>query len=215
MTAAIVLAAGLSSRMGRFKLILPWGDRTVIGQVVATLEAAGVDAIIVVTGHRPDEVAAALVGTSAHVAHNPNYAAGEMLSSIQAGVRALADRRGLKPPPQADESRLKPAGNALAALLCLGDQPQMLVATVQAVLAAGEADGWDRIIIPSYRMRAGHPILLPNWLWPEILGCTGTLRDVMAAHRERTRFLVVDTPTILADLDRPEDYEAGMPKRET
>ena len=215
MTAAIVLAAGLSSRMGRFKLTLPWGDRTVIGHVVATLEAAGVAEIIVVTGHRADEVAAALADTTAHAVHNPDYAAGEMLSSIQAGLRALQARRGLKPPPQAGESRLKPAGSTPAALLCLGDQPQMQVATVQAVLAAGEADGRDRIIIPSYRMRAGHPILLPNWLWPEILGCTGTLRDVMAAHRDRTRFLVVDTPTILADLDTPEDYEAGTLRRET
>ena len=85
----------------------------------------------------------------------------------------------------------------------------MQAATVQAVLSAGEADGWQQIVIPSYRMRAGHPILLPNWLWPEILDCTGSLRDVMAAHRDRTRFLVVDTPTILADLDTPEDYAAG------
>ena len=138
-----------------------------------------------------------------------------MLSSIQVGLRALAARRGLKPPPQAGESRLKPAENAPAALLCLGDQPQMQTATVQAVLAAGEADGWSQIVIPSYQMRAGHPILLPTWLWSEILTCAGTLRDVMAAHRDPTCFLVVDTPTILADLDTPEDYEAGTPKRET
>jgi molybdenum cofactor cytidylyltransferase len=193
MTVAIVLAAGLSRRMGRFKLILPWGDRTVLGQVVATLEAAGVAEIIVVTGNRADEVAAALVDTTAHAVHNPDYAAGEMLSSIQAGLRAL-------------DSRVD------AALVCLGDQPQMEASTVRAVLTAGAADDWQKIAIPSYRMRAGHPILLPNWLWPEILGCTGTLRDAMAAHRNRTRFLVVDTPTILADLDTPEDYEAGTPK---
>jgi len=215
MTAAIVLAAGLSSRMGCFKLTLPWGNRTVIGRVVATLVAADIDEVIVVTGHRADEVAAALADTAAQVVHNPDYAAGEMLSSIQVGIRVLTHRRGLKPPPQTDESRLKPAGGAPAALLCLGDQPQMLVATVQAVLSAADADGEDRIVIPSHGMHAGHPILLPNWLWPEILGCTGTLRDVMAAHRDRTRFLVVDTPTILADLDTPEDYEAGTPKRET
>ena len=74
MTAAIVLAAGLSRRMGRFKLTLPWGDRTVIGQVVATLEAADVNEIIIVTGHRADEVAAALADTTAHAVHNPDYA---------------------------------------------------------------------------------------------------------------------------------------------
>lgn len=189
MTAAIVLAAGLSRRMGRFKLTLPWGDRTVIGQVVATLEAAGVAAIVAVTGHRADEVVAALAGTTAQIVHNPGYASGEMLSSIQAGLRA------------AEASRE-------AALLCLGDQPQMTLTTVRAVLAAGAEDGGRRIIIPSYRMRAGHPILLPRWVWPEILNCTGTLRDVMNAQRGRTRFLDVDTPTVLADLDTPEDYAA-------
>ena len=214
MTAAIVLAAGLSSRMGRFKLTLPWGVGTVVGQVVATLAAAGVDETIVVTGHRADEVAAALAGTLAHRIHNPDYAAGEMLSSIQTGMRALQTRRELKRPSSrsthraAGENRLKPAASAPGALLCLGDQPQMQAPTVQAVLAAGAADDWQQIIIPSYRNRAGHPILLPNWLWPEILDCTGTLRDVLAAHRDRTHFLVVDTPTILADLDTPDDYAA-------
>jgi molybdenum cofactor cytidylyltransferase len=228
MNAAIVLAAGLSRRMGCFKLTLPWGGRTVIGQVVATLEAAGVGEIIVVTGHRADEVAAALGGTTAHLVHNPDYAAGEMLSSIKIGVRAVAEvrrgldaarddadapaRPGLKPPASrsTDESRLKPAGSECAALLCLGDQPQMQAATVKVVLAAGEADGWQEIVIPSYRMRAGHPILLPCWLWPEIQACASTLRDVMAAQRDRTRFLIVDTPTVLADLDTPEDYTAEV-----
>ena len=229
MTAAIVLAAGLSRRMGRFKLTLPWGDRTVIGQVVATLEAAGIEEIIVVTGHRAVEVLAALADTPAHAVHNPGYAAGEMLSSIQTGLGALQARRGLKPPPSrsthraAGETRLKPAGHAPGVLLCLGDQPQMQAATVQAVLAAGEANGWNQIVIPSYGMRAGHPILLPPWLWPEILACTGTLRDVMAAHRGQTRFLVADTITVLADLDTPEDYatatensslEAGLPVKQ-
>jgi molybdenum cofactor cytidylyltransferase len=87
----------------------------------------------------------------------------------------------------------------------------MMVATVRAVTAAGAESGWEQIVIPSFRMRAGHPILLPRSLWPEILDCTGTLRDVMTAHRHRTRFLVVDTPTVLADLDTPEDYAAGRP----
>ena len=195
MITAIVLAAGLSRRMGRFKLLLPWGVRTVIGQVVAALEEAGVGQIVVVTGNRAGEVAAALAGTPARPVFNPGYETGEMLSSIQAGLRELS---------QASEQR-----RPTAALLCLGDQPHMEAATVRAVLAAGEADGWERIVIPSYRMRAGHPILLPGWLWPEVLGCIGTLRDVMVAHRDRTRYLVVDTPTVLADLDTPEDYAAG------
>lgn len=207
MTAAIVLAAGLSRRMGRFKLTLPWGDRTVIGQIVATL-AAEVGEIIVVTGHRADEVAAALAGTSAHLVHNPNHAAGEMLSSIQVGVRAAEARERLKPPPESDEGRSTTAPPAV--LLCLGDQPQMEGDTVRAVLAAGAETGYHQIVIPSYRRRAGHPILLPGWLWPEILACSSTLRAVMDAQRAHTHFVAVDTPTVLADLDTPEDYAAEV-----
>lgn len=176
--------------MGRFKLTLPWGKRTVIAQVVCTLEAAGVAEIVVVTGHRAGEVAAALAGSAARCGHNPDYETGEMLCSIQAGLRALAAR------PQ-------------AALLCLGDQPQMQADTVRAVLEAGAAADWRPIIIPSHQMRGGHPILLPAWLWPEILSAQDTLRTVLSAHRDRITYVSVDTPTVLADLDTPEDYDAA------
>ncbi len=205
---ALVLAAGLSRRMGRFKLTLPWSERivpsvrdavplvrdnvpsargTVIGQVVATLEAAGVAEIVVVLGHRAEEVALVLDGTSVRTVFNANYADGEMLSSIQAGIPTLGEE-------------------APALLLCLGDQPQMKVGTVRAIIEAGEAAGWNKIIVPSYQMHAGHPILLPAWAWPEILKCEGTLRDVMAAHREQTTYVTVETASILADLDTPADY---------
>ena len=127
---------------------------------------------------------------------NPDFATGEMLSSIQAGVRAL-NPKGLP----------DPLGLSPAALLCLGDQPQMEIATVQAVLTAGAATGWQRIIRPSFQMRAGHPIILPGAVWPDILTTEGTLREVLTAHRATTDYLVVDTPSVLADLDTPEDYE--------
>ncbi|MGC8781231.1 MAG: nucleotidyltransferase family protein [Anaerolineae bacterium] len=185
--AALVLAAGFSRRMGCFKLTLPWGDRTVIGQVVATLTAAGLQEIVVVTGHRAEEVVAALAGTDVRFVPNPAYAAGEMLSSVQVGLAGLST-------------------DCPAALLCLGDQPQMEAATVRAIIAAGRTAGWQKIVIPSYRMRAGHPILLPRWLWGEVLACQSTLRDVLAGRRSETIFLAVETPTVLADLDTPEDY---------
>ncbi len=226
MISAIVLAAGLSRRMGRFKLTLPWGATTVIGQVVATLEAAGVAEIVVVTGNRADEVAAALAGTGAQIVFNPDFATGEMLSSIQAGLRTVIGatgdrgrsnrreaclRRLIDQSAQADFAEVAAVSTARnqAALLCLGDQPQMEVATVQAVLTAGAATGWQRIIRPSYQMRAGHPIILPNTVWPDILTTGGTLREVLSAHRAITEYLVVDTPAVLADLDTPEDYTAG------
>lgn len=174
--------------MGRFKLTLPWQGDTVIGQVVTTLAQAGIADIVVITGHRTDEIEAALAGRPVQCVFNPEYAGGEMLSSIRAGLTALG--------PQ-------PA----AALLCLGDQPQMEEATVRAILAEGERTNWEDIIIPSYKMRAGHPILLPRSLWDEVRGAQGALRDVLRGHPERVRYLMINTPSILADLDTPTDYE--------
>ncbi len=193
MIPALILAAGLSRRMGRFKLTLPWGGTTVIGQVLLTLDAAGVTEIVVVTGHRQAEVAAAAqaTGVPARFVHNPDYPSGEMLSSIQIGLAALDDPDALHP----------------AVLLCLGDQPQMQVTTVQAVLAAGVASGWQHVIIPSHNMRAGHPILLPRHLWPAILAASDNLRRVLADHQAMVEYLTLQTPSILADLDTPEDYE--------
>jgi CTP:molybdopterin cytidylyltransferase MocA len=109
----LLLAAGLSTRMGDFKLTLPWDGTTVIGRVTQTLREAGLADILVVTGHRSDDVVRALAGKAVRTVHNPEYGTGEMLTSVQVGLRALQP-------------------NTVAALLCLGDQPQMEVTTVLA-----------------------------------------------------------------------------------
>jgi molybdenum cofactor cytidylyltransferase len=192
---AVVLAAGHSRRMGRFKLLLPWQGGTVIGQVVTTLAQAGVDQILVVTGNRAEDVALALPAGHMRAVLNPRWAEGEMLSSIQTGLAALSSEED----PVA------------AALLCLGDQPQMQVATVVALAVAGAATEWKRLVVPSYQMRSGHPILLPRWIWPAVLAAQDHLRSVMAAHRADIDYVTVDTPTILADLDTPEDYAREGP----
>jgi molybdenum cofactor cytidylyltransferase len=183
----VVVAAGLSTRMGRFKLTLPWDGTTVIGRVVQSLMQAGLEDIVVVTGHRADDVTQALAGLAARTVFNPDYETGEMLSSVRVGLQALHTQ-------------------AQAALICLGDQPQMEVATVRALLAAGSEDGWRRVTVPSYRRQAGHPILLPRGVWSDVLATTGTLRDIIRAQGERIRYVDVDTPTVLADLDTPRDY---------
>jgi molybdenum cofactor cytidylyltransferase len=173
--------------MGRFKLTLPWDGTTVIGRVVRTLEEAGLEDVVVVTGHRSDKVARALTGLAARTVYNPSYASGEMLSSIQVGLLAL--RR-----------------EAQAAVICLGDQPQMEAATVRAVLGAGREEEWRRVIVPSFQMRAGHPVLLPRCIWPDILATAGTLREVMKAQGKQIRYIDIETSTVLADLDTPRDY---------
>ncbi len=180
--------------MGRPKLLLPWHGQTVIGQVAATVAAAGLGEIVVVTGAQAAEVAQALAGVPVRCVHNPAFGNGEMIDSIRAGLAAL-DTTG-----------------SPAALLCLGDQPQMQLETVTAVLAAGEAGGWARVVLPSYQTRGGHPILLPRGIWPAVLAATGDLRAVLRDQRAAGRidYVDVDTPTIFADLDTPEDYARAV-----
>jgi len=190
MITALVLAAGLSRRMDAFKLLLPWRGNTVVGQVVDTLCAAGLADILVVTGHRAADVSAAIGASAARPVFNPRYADGEMLSSIQTGLAVLAGEASSPP----------------AALICLGDQPQMQVSTVQSLLAAGAACEWQRILIPSYDMHAGHPIILPKHVWPDVLATGRDLRTVLAGYSAEVDYITVETPSILADLDTPEDY---------
>ena len=198
--AALVLAAGLSSRMGRAKMILPWGETTVIGQVVQTLWAGGVQQVVVVTGgsHQPVELAlASLPATSGqHVqcVFNPDFANSEMLVSVQAGLRALLDTQ------------------CAALLLALGDQPQIQVGTVRAVIAAYCA-AHAALVVPSYELRRGHPWLVDRRLWAGLVGqhLPFTLRDFLQQHRDSIHYVNVNTSTILADLDTPEDYERQAP----
>ena len=136
MITAIVPAAGLSTRMGGdvSKPLLPWGKGTVIEQVVCyAVRHRRVSTSIVVTGHRREAVEAALAAYPVRSVFNPAYANGEMLASLQAGLRAV--------PPQ-----------RAGALLALADQPQMqpeVVATGPAGLCpAAIAQAIDRAQLP-------------------------------------------------------------------
>jgi molybdenum cofactor cytidylyltransferase len=85
MISAIILAAGESKRMGQPKMLMPWGKSTVLQTVISTLQTAGVDDILVVTGGAYHQVDM-LIGKSVQTVYNENYAQGEMLSSLQAGL---------------------------------------------------------------------------------------------------------------------------------
>ena len=194
MIAAIVLAAGLSRRMGRPKLALPWRETTVIGQVVAVLEAAGVAEILVVTGGAHEEVEKALRGTPARPVFNPRFEASEMVDSLQMGLAELA--------PSIE-----------ATLVALGDQPQIQLTVVQAVIEAYTAQNAE-LVVPSFQMKRGHPWLVRRSLWPELsqLRPPETLRDFMSRHAADIAYIPVSTDTILRDLDTPDDYEREKPE---
>jgi molybdenum cofactor cytidylyltransferase len=190
MIAAVVLAAGESRRMGRPKMTLPWEDTTVIGQVVRTLAAAGAAEILAVTGGDRTRVEIALAGLPVRTVFNPNYQVGEMLSTCQTGLSALPDQ-------------------AQAALIALGDQPQMELWVVESVIAAYRESG-ALLVVPSYHHRRGHPWLLDRSLWPAALALKPpqTLRDFLRSQASKIHYVNVDADSILQDLDTPEDYAA-------
>lgn len=194
--AAVVLAAGESRRMGRAKLLLPWGSGTVLGSVVASLLDAGAEPVVVVLGAGADAVQAALrpwVGDGrVQSVRNANFAQG-MLSSVQTGLAAV------------------PAA-CTALLLMLGDHPAVPAAVSSALLAAHAAQP-DAIVVPVHGGRRGHPVLFPASLWPEIaaLGQGDDLRSIQRRHPQRLVHLAVDTPAILIDLDTPDDYARHLP----
>ena len=185
---AVVLAAGRSKRMGEPKLILPWGDTTVIGQVVKTLFRSGIDEILVVTGDTHTQVTQALAGQPVRLVRNPYSSEEDMLDTLQLGLSSI------------DET-------VHAALVTLGDQPQIEGRVVQTILSEYRLTQ-SLLVVPSYQMRRGHPWLIDRQLWPAVLATRtpNTLRDVLSAHKGVIRYAMVETPTIFQDLDTPEDY---------
>lgn len=188
---AIILAAGLSSRMVENKLLLPWVDgEPIVSHVLSAYVDAGVDPIIVVTGRDADLVAERLVGLPVTLAHNPDYATGEMLSSLKVGLRALPDE--------------------LAAVFVQpGDMPCITSAVIRQ-LAAAHAPGFN--VAPLYQGRRGHPVLLDRSYWAAMLGLSvdAKPRAVIEGARERLRLLEVDERGVVLDIDSREAYERGL-----
>lgn len=191
---AVVLAAGQSRRMGTPKMLLPWGNTTVIGRVVRVLKGAGVAQIMAVTGASRAEVEASLRVEGVTLAHNEQYLRGEMLGSLQVGLRALRE-------------------DIQAVLVVLGDQPQIETQVVRQVIARAGASLLP-LVVPSYQNRRGHPWLARRALWPELCAMDGeheTLRDFLNRHAQQIAYVNVDTGSVLLDLDTPEDYDRQKP----
>jgi molybdenum cofactor cytidylyltransferase len=192
MITAIVLAAGESTRMGEPKALMPWGKSTVLQTVISTLQSSGVRDVLVVTGAARQQVEG-LVGKTVQTVFNENYKSGEMLSSIQLGLTVKMRE-------------------ASAALICLGDQPQIEERSVRSVCDAFLKTR-SNLVVPSYQMRRGHPWLAARGIWDDILRMrkTDTMRDFLKKHHKEIQYVECDTPTILQDLDTPEDYLKYQP----
>jgi molybdenum cofactor cytidylyltransferase len=195
--AAIVLAAGSSSRMGggRHKLLLPLGEQPVIRHVLDTIQQSQARPIIVVIGHQADNVRAALtyssVDSDISLIENPAYLQG-MSTSIHVGLRAL----------MRDEQTIR------GALIMLGDQPLMTARVIDMLIEAHAATG-KRIIAPLYAGQRGNPVLFDADLFPELLTVSGDEggRSILQHHREEIAPIEVGDATTSFDVDTWEAYQ--------
>ncbi len=193
MISAIILAAGESKRMGQPKMLLAWGDTNVIEHVISVIMNTGIDDIVVVTGGAREKIEKVMAEYPVRTVHNGTYANGEMLSSLQCGLRALK--------PQVE-----------ATLIVLGDQPQVQERSVRMVCEAFRKSK-SNIVVPSYQMRRGHPWLVARPLWLELLKMKSpqSPRDFLNMHKDEIHYVDMDNQSILADLDTPEDYLRSHP----
>lgn len=190
---AVVLAAGQASRMGQTKQLLPWGETTVLGQTLGNLRASAVHDILVVVGHDAEPVAGVAAAAGVPIVYNPDYATGEMLSSLQVAVEHLPDDRA-------------------AVLVMLADQPLVEAETIDALLGA-YWQGQGELIAPFFAGRRGNPVLIGRRHFVELLAlpADGAPRDVLRRHAAEVVSVSMETDTILRDLDNPDEYERWRP----
>lgn len=186
--AAIVLAAGKSSRMGANKLLLDLDGRPIVDHVVAKARAAGIGEIVVVTGHQADRVKGAIAGDEVRIVETQNYAAG-MAESLKAGLRALS--------PETD-----------AALILLGDMPQVSDGLLTALMRAYDPLEGAAIVLPVAAGKRGNPALFDRRFFAEMLALEGDVgaRHIIAANAELVAEVPAEAREIFTDVDTPEAY---------
>jgi len=186
--AALLLAAGRSRRMGAFKPLLPFGDVTVIETCINNLHGADVNDIIVVVGHRANEIQKHLESYELRFALNPDSES-EMGESIRRGLEHISE-------------------NAKCLLVALVDHPGVSSATIKAIVAAWQRGA--RLVQPQHGGRGGHPVLIDLSYRNELLNLdprTG-LRSFFDTHRTEVLRLPVESPYVARDMDTWEDYLA-------
>ncbi len=190
---AIILAAGASTRMKRQKLLLPYNGKTIIETVVENAVQAVGSNVMVVLGSNRKELQAEIKHYPVSCCINENYLSG-MLSSVRCGFHALPE-------------------TAEAALIFLGDQPQIPSSVPQLVSEAWKRSG-KRIVMPVYQGRRGHPALIETHFIPEIdrLDPDCGLRQLAQKFPEEIFEVNCSFPEILRDIDTPEEYKSEINK---
>jgi molybdenum cofactor cytidylyltransferase len=185
--AAIVLAAGRSSRMGALnKLLVGVNGKPMLRHVLDAVLAAGIAPAIVVTGHEHERIAAALQGLSVTLVHNADYARG-LSTSLKTGLAAVPD-------------------SADAALICLGDMPCVTAGDIRKLIGAFVPHDSRTIVVPTRKGKRGNPVLWARQFFAEMQGVTGDVgaRHLIDAHPESVAEIEMAGDGVLTDIDTPE-----------
>ena len=190
---AIVLAAGKSTRMKQQKLLMPFNGKTIVETVISKITPVLKPTIMVVLGSNQYEISSKISKLHVEFCINKNFEEG-MLSSVVCGFNSI--------PESAD-----------AALVFLGDQPQVSTEVIQTVIK-----GWEHsekgMVIPTFNGKRGHPVLIETKYKGEInrLDPEKGLRQLMQKFSEDIAEVEVAEGEILRDIDTPEDYEFEIKK---
>jgi molybdenum cofactor cytidylyltransferase len=192
--AAVVLAAGRSSRMGGpNKLLAEIGGKPLVRHVVDAALASRARPVIVVTGHQRDKVEAALAGLPVKFVHNPHFADG-LGTSLKAGIAALGTL-----PAEAD-----------GAIVCLGDMPQVDAALIDRLIGAFDPEHGALVVVPTIDGKRGNPVVWSRRFFPDLMAVEGDVgaRYLIGRYTEAVAEVPFSGTAALTDVDTPEALEA-------
>ncbi len=191
LVSAILLAAGESKRMGRPKLLLPFGDSTVLGQTIDNLVSSMVDEVVVVLGARGQEVGRAVAARPVKAVFNPDYRRG-MSTSLTCGLKQISRR-------------------ARWVMVALADQPLVDTGTYNRLIeaATGSQKG---IVVPVYRGKRGNPIILSAAYRGELMSLEGDVggREVVKEHPGDVLELAVSCQGVVININTMAEYRARL-----
>lgn len=191
----IILAAGLSSRMGDFKILLPWTDKKpILTHVVGKYVALNINPIVIVTGRDAEHVEDTVAELPVQCVYNADYVTGEILSSVKTGLSAMPD-------------------DVMATFINPADMPSIPQAVIETMQASYQP---QHIVAPRYQGQRGHPILLDRMFWKAMLDLPAARapRDVIKANKASIKFVDTDDDGVIIDIDTPETYQLEL-KRAT
>ncbi|UCH62026.1 MAG: nucleotidyltransferase family protein [Fidelibacterota bacterium] len=190
--AAVILAAGESTRMPGNKLLLPIGGQPMIAGAVDAATKAGCSPIIVVAGYNERAIHQALKGREVQFVSNPSWELG-LAGSLRIGIAALPD-------------------TVDGALIMLGDMPLVKATTIQTLKTAFSANGGKRIVYPAYEGRQGNPVLFPARFFEELLKLQGDrgAKALLQKYTTDTVAVPVASGEVLLDCDTEADYTRAL-----